>query len=377
MRLFKILRGLRGIFCSLSDQAADVFYLLLPKDRKTEDFRRSKILAIRLDRIGDLILTTPALRAVKEAYPKAYLAVLVRGYTKDLIEGLSFIDEVIIFERFSKKELMGYLKESHFDVSLGFHPDSFVNYLPWRAGIPFRIGYKFCGSGIFLTQSLPDDRDRRIRHEVASALEIAAKIGARPARMSLSIAVHPESERFAEDFFKGNDLVGKEAVVLHPGARQPYIRWDKKRFAEVADRLVKEARVGVILVGSAQEEGLVKEVKGLMKEECVVAAGLGLGDLVSVIKRARLFIGNSTGPMHIAAALKVPVVAIFGNIHPRDSFQEWGPWGEGHIVVRKDLSCPSCHPGDCRTYACMDAVTVDDVFQAASKILMRPGADHA
>jgi ADP-heptose:LPS heptosyltransferase len=95
--------------------------------------------------------------------------------------------------------------------------------------------------------------------------------------------------------------------------------------------------------------------------------GLQLTQLVSLIKKCHLFIGNSTGPMHIAAAIGVPVVAIFGNIHPLDSYLEWGPWGEGHIVVSKNLNCPDCHPGNCRAFSCMELITAEEVFAAAKK----------
>ena len=105
-----------------------------------------------------------------------------------------------------------------------------------------------------------------------------------------------------------------------------------------------------------------------MKNKPVLFLDRPLTELVSLIKRSRLFIGNSTGPMHIASALKVPVVAIFGPVHPLDSYQEWGPWGPGHIVVSKNLNCLDCHPSDCREFKCMDLITVDEVMAAVDKL---------
>jgi heptosyltransferase-2 len=382
----RFLRWLRGFLCCLLDGIAAGLGFF----RKSASWdKRSvkKILAIRIDRIGDLILTTPALRALKETYPESHLAVLVRRGTKDLVEHSSFVDQVIVVEDFSRRELAAFLRGLGFDAAISFHPDVFANVLAWQAGIPYRVGYACCGSGFFLTKVLADDRDVRIRHEVQSALEVAGCLGARTNDFSLSVAVSCEAEAFVDEFYKKNGFdAGDKVVIIHPGSRQLHLRWQKEKFAALADRLIAEKQCHVLVVGGPRETALVDDVRKLMREAPVEAVGLTLPQLISVIKRGRVFVGHSTGPMHIAAALKVPVVAIFGNVHPLDSWQEWGPWGEGHVVVRKNLSCPSCHPGDCRltsrnasdgrTLACMDAVTVDDVFQAVSTILTRRGDDH-
>lgn len=361
-------RCVRGAFCGLMDGLADAFCFFFIRAHRPENLRH--ILAIRLDRIGDMVLTTPALRALKETFPEARLTVLASRYTKDIIEGLPFVDEVLPAEDFTKRELLRRLREGRFDVALGFHPDIFVNYLPWKAGIPMRIGYKFCGSGIFLTSSFWDDRHKRIRHEVESALEVVSKIGAATVDRSLSVAVKEEGELFTGEFFKNYGLTAQDRVVIvHPGARQPYIRWRKQGFAEVADRLITERKVKLILIGSESERMLVESVTEQMREKPIVAVGLNLVRLISVLKRSRLFIGNSTGPMHLAAGLGVPVVAIFGATHPRDSAQEWGPWGRGHVVVAKNTACRACHPGDCSYFKCMDAVTPGQVFDAAVGLL--------
>ncbi len=366
--LLRLSRCLRSFSCSLLDILAQGVESFVRKQR-FDLTQVNRILAIRLDRIGDLVLTTPALRAIKETYPESFLAVLVRRYTKDIVEGLPFIDEVIVFEDHKADALAAYLRNLKFDVSLGFHPDILANSLACRAGIPFRIGYRFCGTGIFLNVSLPDDRKRRVRHEVESALEVAAKINAKPKDKALSIAVNKESEIFADKFFRENDFVSGLVVAIHPGSRQGYIRWSKDRFAQVADRLAQERMAKILFIGSSDETGLVNEVRFLMKEKGRAAVNLKLADLISVIKRCSLFVGNSTGPMHIAAALKVPVVAIFGNIHPKDSYQEWGPWNDRHIIVHKDMACKKCHPGDCLSYECMDRISVEDVFGAAIRLL--------
>jgi len=334
------------------------FHLLSPL-KEFNKKRVRKILIILLDRIGDVILSTPAIRAVREAFPEAEIHLLVRDYTKELLMNNPNINRLLIFKKDSLSK--------NYDLAIALHPGITQNYLTFTSGAKYRVGYTGWGGGFFLTHTLKDDRSTRIRHEVESALEV---VGGKTEDKKLDISITEEGEKFAADYFKENNLSSNQPVVaIHPGARQEYIKWNKEGFAGVADRLIKFKNAKVILTGSSKENQLVKETASLMAEKPMCAVGLRLTQLVSLIKKCSLFIGNSTGPMHIAAALDVPVVAIFGAIHPLDSYQEWGPWSEKHIVISKNLNCPQCHPADCKTFECLKLVTVDDVMNAAEKLL--------
>jgi heptosyltransferase-2 len=374
--LLRAARSLRALFLALLDRLARLIKRCLGPRPVFDRARVKSVLAIRLDRVGDVILTTPALRAIKETYPRCHLTVLVRRYTRDLLAGLPFIDELLCVEDFSRQGLIAYLRQQHFDVSLGFHPDIFVNLIAWQARASFRVGYAYGGGGLFLTHALTDDREQRVRHEVTSALEVAAVIEARAADTSLAISVLPESEAFAASFFHQNGLSGSRVVVIHPGSRQPYIRWQREKFAQVADRLFHELQLKPLILAGPGEEALVRDVVGCMKAPAVMASGLPLKHLAALIKRCSLFIGNSTGPMHVAAALKVPVVAIFGSRHPLDSSAAWGPWGQGHAVVAGESCCRECHPGDCSSFECLEMVSVDRVLDAAQECLKTAGRDR-
>jgi heptosyltransferase-2 len=185
------------------------------------------------------------------------------------------------------------------------------------------------------------------------------------------VSVTPEGERFAEQFFKQHGLAGRTVVAIHPGARQLYIRWKLDGFADVGARLSAEKGAAVVIIGSVSEVDLVAAVASSIPG-AVQAVGLPVAGLVSVLKRCQLFIGNSTGPMHIASALGVPVVALFGSHHALDSPRAWQPWGLRSVVIAKDPGCRACHPGDCRDYRCMESITAGEVYHAACKLL-----DHA
>jgi lipopolysaccharide heptosyltransferase II len=356
-------RGVRCAFYFLLDLLGSIFFFPLFFFRKKAFSKEEikKILVIRLDRIGDVILSTPALRALRQSFPEAKIDLLVQEYTKDLVVNNPDVDKVLVCGQDGL--LSGY------DAAIALHPGFRQNYLTFKSGAKVRVGYLGRGGTFFLTHKIKDDRAQRPRHEVESALEAVNVLGAKTDNREIEVSVTAKGEEFSGLFFKKNDLTGKGLIaIVHPGARQEYIRWRKEGFAQVCDRLIKEKQARVILLGSQQEKGLVEEIAALMKEKPLLATGLGLAQAVSLIKRGSLFIGNSTGTMHIAAALNLPVVAIFGSRHPLDSYTAWGPWTEKGIVVARDLQCPDCHPSDCRDFDCMKAVSSDDVWEAIKKI---------
>jgi len=360
---------MRKIYFIFFDFVGNIIFFLLRLLRlipaisnfKKEEIK--KILIIRLDRIGDVILSTPAIRAIRQSFPDAKIHLLIKEYTKDLVVNNPNIDRLLIY---GKEKIA-----SDYDLAIALHPGLNQNYLTFISGAKTRVGYTGWGGGFFLTHKLIDDREIRIRHEVESALEVVEKIGCATNDKSLEISTTEEGERFAKDFFQKNGFKEEDIlIVIHPGARQEYLRWKKEGFAEVADRLIKEIEAKVILIGAKEEKKLIEEVVFFMQEKPIQAVGLKLTELISLIKRCKLFIGNSTGPMHIAVALKVPVVAIFGPIHPLDSYLEWGPWAEGNTVVSKNLNCFHCHPGDCFHFKCLKLITSEEVFIACKEQLI-------
>lgn len=363
-------RSLRRLIYLIFDSIGTGIFVLVKVcgfHRPMKEFQKNavrKVLIVRLDGIGDLILSTPAIRAVRSTFPKAEIHMLVREYTKVLVINNPNIDKLLLYKRDKLSK--------DYDLAIALHPGLKQNYLTFISRAKFRVGYTAWGGGFFLTHRIRDDRATRVRHEIDSALEVVGTVGCKTEDKRPEVSITGEGERFAEDFFKGNNLSHDNLIVaVHPGARQAYIRWKKEGFAEVSDRLIREQNANVILIGGEEERGLVKEVADLMEGPSLFAVGLRLTQLISLLSRSTVFIGNSSGPMHIAAASGIPVVAIFGAIHPLDSYQEWGPSGKGNIVVHKDAGCKNCHPGDCRDYRCMSLITPDHVFEAVQKQLRK------
>ncbi|OGF47674.1 MAG: hypothetical protein A2452_03325 [Candidatus Firestonebacteria bacterium RIFOXYC2_FULL_39_67] len=366
-RLYRVLRKKMYL---LSEAAGSFLFLFLngkPGVFSKEEIK--KILLIRLDRVGDLILTTPALKAIRDSYPAAKIDILVRRYTKELLFGNKNIDAVIEYESFSsRQECEMFLRKNNYDAALVFHPGYQFNRLAYMSGAKWRAGYSGSGGSFFLNLILKDDRDVRIRHEVISALEVAAKIGVMQEQSLPEVKVSPENKVVAQDFLKKNKIKGKFAVV-HPGSRQEYIRWSKEEYSKVAKWLIDTRKMKVVLTAGKDEYGYVLETAFMVKEGAVIADGLTLGVLTALISLSEVFVGNSTGPMHIAAALKVPTVAIFGNAHPLDSYKVWGPLSQNSKAVFSELNCEGCHPGDCRSFECKELITTETVKAAIEEVL--------
>lgn len=378
--LNQMVRELRKLWYKHFDLAGEfVFSIfrgvhLLPQNEEVIPEKVHKILVMRTDRIGDLILSTPSLAALRKRFPKAHISLLVNLYTKDLMIGNPMTNEVIAYDAeislFDKLKFILDLKRMHFDLILVLHSTFWSCAISFLSGALFRIGYKERGCGFLLTTPIPPKKGDEIVHEVEKTLDIIRVIGANIEAKELYIGVTEQGERYAETFFREMGISSRDKIVaIHPGARQEYIRWQKEGFAEIANNLIEEYHFKILLVGDDSEEHLVEDILRLIKnkKKVIPTGDTTLTQLVSLLKRCNLFIGNSTGPMHMTAALNIPVVAIFGCINPLDNYRRWGPWGNGHIVVSKDLNCPDCHPSDCKTFDCMRLITPKEVLAAANK----------
>jgi len=337
------------------------FLTLIPKIEPFNEKNANKILLVRVDRIGDLILSTPAIRAVRSKYPGAEIHLLATEYTKDIVANNPNIDKVLIYQ---KDKI-----ECDYDLAFALNPDLRHNYLAFKSGAKYRVGYFPSYGSFFMTHKLKNDRAERIRHELESDLELVGVMGCKTEDKKLEISLSEAGEKYVDKYFEINFSKGDVIAVIHPGARQEYIRWGKDKFVEIADKLM-EMNIKVIFVGGREEEELVTEIILQMHSKPHSALGLNLIQLISLIKRCSLFVGNSSGPMHIASALNIPVVAVFVGV-PLDSCEVWGPWNSKHEILTKKLNCVDCHPSDCRSFECINSVSTRDVLAAVKRQLNR------
>lgn len=339
---------------------------------------KPRILIVRLDRIGDVMLSTPVIKAVREAYPESHIAFMVRPYTLQIVEGNPYLNEVIVYDKDGReKSLAGNinfisgLRKKRFDLALILHPTTRTHLVIFLAGIPRRVGYDKKW-GFLLTERIPHTKQFGLRHELDYNLEVLRHIGIEPKDRALYMPKNAASEERISAVFESSGIKAADRVVtINPGASCPSKRWDARRFAKVADALAGKYGAKIIVIAGESDKACGDDLTSHMSQQCVNLSGrTDIGDIASILRRTSLFISNDSGPVHIACATGTPVIAIFGRNERGLSPERWGPTGKDDVVLHKDVGCETCLAHNCRIgFKCLDAITVEDVLVAAQKIL--------
>ncbi|MBI4316988.1 MAG: lipopolysaccharide heptosyltransferase II [Chloroflexi bacterium] len=333
--------------------------------------------------LGDVLMATPTLASLRSAFPDARIAFVVGSWSRAVISGNPKVDEVIDCGRvgagrgYSLAEylsLVRCLRQGKFDACFVLERSLWLTLVPYLAGIPARIGLDSEGRGFSLNVRVPC---KEIKHEAELYLDTVRAIGVVPGEPRLEYFVD-EEDRASTAALLGEKNAAGPLVVIHPGGgANPGMlltakRWPARRFAAVADRLAEEFGARIVLAGSNEDAEVVANVKSGMRSAYLDLHGrLTLGQLAAIVEKADLFIGNDTGPMHLAVAVSAPVVAIFG---PSDA-RMYGPYSNTAAVVFSDVPCRPCftrgaYP-ECSEHVCTERIEVDQVWRAARDLLSR------
>ncbi|OLD69959.1 MAG: hypothetical protein AUI45_06060 [Acidobacteria bacterium 13_1_40CM_2_56_11] len=343
-----------------------------------------RILVVDLDNIGDLLLATPAIRALRRSFPDATLDVLVTNYTASVVAGNPHIDGVLtcgkriveasLLERaalvwriWRRRYDLGVILEAHWGYA------GFAELLLAVAGVPRRIGRDLGKHRGLLTAAVPP----RQQHWIDTYLEVVGLVGAKPDGDHMDFPISPADEAEMEAWCREHSLAGAAPIVLFPGGTLHLIsrRWGIEGFAAVGDALARSWQAPIVVIGGPADTALAETVVARMAVPALSAAGaLSLGATGALLRRCRLFITNDSGPLHIAAAVGAPVVVILG---PSDPLV-FGPRGTLHEIVGAPLPCSPCiRVGDfpdCPIIPrelCLQAVTPSMVLEAAERLLAR------
>ena len=273
------------------------------------DFKR--ILVVRTDRIGDLLLSTPVIQALRQNYPDAYIAAMVSPYAKEIVEGNPYLDEVIIYDKdFKHKSWIGSmkfalrLKKKRFALALILHPTNRVHLITFFAGIKRRVGFDK-KLGFLLTDRIRHAKQEGEKHELEYTLDLIKYLGIEPQGKLPFMPIKPESEKWADDLFASESLTPQDKLLgIHPAASCPSKIWPAERFAEAADKLADKYGFKIIIFSGVKDIKLAERVENTLKHRAINLAGrTSVSQLASTLKRCRLFISNDSGPVHIASAL--------------------------------------------------------------------------
>jgi len=339
-----------------------------------------KILVKMVNWVGDTILTTPTLRALRKGFPGAEICVAARPWVAGVLENNPDIDRLIVADE--KQSALAYwrlvskLRGEKFDLGISL-PNSFsAAFLLWAAGVTKRVGYARDGRSFLLTHPVKVEPEILKVHQVEYYLNLLGGLcDVKGAERELVLQVSDEDRREVDELLEERGLSRNRLLVgMAPGATYGSAkRWYPDRFAKVADYLADTYQAEIIVVGSAKESEIAGEVQRNSRVELRDLTGrIGLRQMAAFMERLALFVCNDSGAMHIAAALDVPLVAIFGST-------DWvttAPRSKEAVIVRKEIECAPCLQRECplKHHHCMDWVSVADVLEAADQQLERQRA---
>ncbi|MBU2102099.1 MAG: glycosyltransferase family 9 protein [Candidatus Omnitrophota bacterium] len=342
-----------------------------------DDYTRpKKILIVRTDRLGDVILSTPVIKNVRLAYPEASITFMCRPYTKDVLVGNPYLDKVIVYDKEGAHHgLMGsirftlQLKRENFDWALILHPTTRAHVITFFAGIRLRIGWDRKNSWL-LTRRIPHTKHEGLRHESDYTLDIIRALGIAIVDTELYFPVSPDDEHQVETLLEEIGIRrGQEFIVIHPSASCPSKRWPSEHFVQLARTLRNETRLAIIVVASGPHD---QSAEALVTQKLALdlRGRLNVAQLGALLKRATIFISNDSGPVHVAAALHTPVISMFGRSDPGLSPRRWRPIGESAFYFHKDVHCNVCAAHGCtKSFACLAAISPEEVARKAMEII--------
>lgn len=338
-----------------------------------------RIAVIRLDRLGDLVLTLSLIRALKRRWPDAELTLVCREAVAPLAQAQPEVDRLMtvkgisghlggragrLLEQDERLQLQARLRAEQFDLVIDpFYGEELETaLLAWHSRARCRAGFSTAGRGLFFTHVAAARSDQSFLHQqqaLAAAIGIELDPVERPC-----LLVTPGERETALDRLRRHGLDPARPVIgIHPGGYYPSQRWPLGRFLQLARQL--ERRWQVVFFGTRAEERLIAQVGMDVGQRIAVFFGLELREFIALLSCCRVLACNNSGPLHLASALGVPTVSTMG---PTDPIR-WRPVGEGHLVVRKPLWCSPCGEGECPlgTHACMTAITVEEMAAAVEE----------
>lgn len=377
---YKVIRPLiKNIFYSLCASFLRIlsflFFWIRPKPL---DYRNiNRILLIKIERIGDLVLSTAAIRAIRRHFPHSSITIIVNPYTKAIVDSDPHLDEVVIYDAQGKHRsliekicFIRNLRSREFSLAIDLDTRSFFFtpvWLVYLSGAKITLGLNSLGRGfLFNIKVKPYQKPKPLAEEV---LHILSPLKITTSDIQPRLFLSREDESYIQKYLN-KEGIGKGSLLIgiHPGGYYETLRWIKDGYNKVAQYLIRKYKAKVCFVGSHKEKELINEIMALMNEEPINLAGkISLGQLMVLISRCNLFIGNSSGPLNIALGFDIPTISFLGPSVP----ERWWPQGEKNIVFRRNLPCSPCESGYCfrGDFACMREIKPEEVIDAVDKQL--------
>ena len=330
----------------------------------------NRILIRATNWVGDVVMTLPALEAVRESFPKSTIVVLARPWVMPLFESHPMVDGVMPVGK-GKGPFSGptdilnaafQIRRRGFDMAILSQNAFEAALIAYLGGIRYRVGYNTDHRRLLLSHAVIRDDQIMNAHQVEYYLSLIKAIGLDARSKDPELFVSKEQEEKARPLLSENGVEQDDFILgMSPGAIYgPAKRWPPERFAVIGDMAVDRWGAKVMIFGSSQEKDICASVSTAMNHPSInLCGGTELGELIALIRKCNLFVTNDSGLMHIASALKVPLVAVFGSTNPVAT----GPRGPGSRIVLHQADCAPCMRPECsRDFKCMLSIEPEDVW---------------
>ena len=289
-----------------------------------------RILIIRLAPLGETVLTTPVIRALRQHFQDAHIAYMVAPSREDLVAANPHLNEVLTYQS-SVPKLIYQLIRRKFEMAVVLQPTFRLVFHAFLARIPFRVGFETNTGGKRLLHIAV--LNNTAQHETQRYLDVARALGTEVVDDEPEVFVDEAGRAWSKDFLESNDLNdGKPVIGLNPGAATSYRRWSADNFAILGDMLNEAYGARIIITTGPREGELADQVAKQMKYSPIIVNGTTPMQLAALLQRCHLYISNDTGPMHLSTAVKTPTIALFGGSNPT----QWGPPWDKLIVIARE-----------------------------------------
>lgn len=292
-----------------------------------------RILIIRLAPLGETVLTTPVIRALRHHFQNAYIAYMVAPTREDLVSANPHLNEVLTYQT-SAPKLIYQIARRQFQMAIVLQPTFRLVLHTFLARIPFRVGFETnAGGKKLLNLAVPNNTSQ---HETQRYLDVVRALGIEVVDSEPEVFVDSASITWVNNFLENQKLSdGKRIIGLNPGAATPYRRWHAANFAALGDQLHETYSAHIMITTGPREGELANQVAELMSHSPVIVDQATPMQLAALLQRCHLYISNDTGPMHLSTAVKTPTVALFG----ASNLTQWAPpWDRHAVVALKECS---------------------------------------
>jgi heptosyltransferase II len=331
--------------------------------------------------IGDVVMTLPAVAAIRKTWPCAKISVLAKPWVSEVYRLSPDVDEIIVFQEpgrhagiIGKWRLACELRQCRFDCAILLQNAIEAAIIAELAGIPLRAGYNSDGRGLLLTHSVRRTKEVRQFHQIDYYIEMVRALGCKTAGHDVRLRPGRDYDDLAGTLFTRFGIAENRLVIgIAPGAAYgPAKKWFPERFAAVSDHMNGEFGAQTVLFGSAGDRESTAAVRVSARHPLIdIAGATNLQEAIALIARCSLFISNDSGLMHVAGALGVPTIALFGSTNPTTT----SPVGERSVVIHHDVDCSPCLKPVCPTdFRCMEMIGVEEVCTAGRRLL-EPGKE--